>query len=78
MSVELDQQCINTLRFLSVDMIQKTNSGYQGLPLGAAAMAYVLWMRWLSYTRKTRTGSIATASYSRPGMVRRCSTVSRN
>jgi transketolase len=48
-STQLDQQCINTLRFLSVDMVQKANSGHPGLPLGAAAMAYVLWMRWLRY-----------------------------
>jgi transketolase len=48
-SAQLDQQCINTLRFLSVDMVQKANSGHPGLPLGAAAMAYVLWMRWLRY-----------------------------
>ena len=52
MSAELDQQCINTIRFLSVDMIQKANSGHPGLPLGAAAMAYVLWTRWLKYNPK--------------------------
>src|ERR1017187_8745112 len=45
----LDQQCINTLRFLSVDMVQKANSGHPGLPLGAAPMAYVLWTRWLKF-----------------------------
>jgi transketolase len=45
----LDQQCINTLRFLSVDMVQKANSGHPGLPLGAAPMAYVLWTRWLRH-----------------------------
>jgi transketolase len=38
-TTELDQQCINTLRFLSVDMVQKANSGHPGLPLGAAPMA---------------------------------------
>jgi transketolase len=48
-STHLDQQCINTLRFLSIDMVQKANSGHPGLPLGAAAMAYVLWTRWLRY-----------------------------
>ena len=47
MSVELDQQCINTIRFLSVDMVQKADSGHPGLPLGAAPMACVLWTRWL-------------------------------
>jgi transketolase len=48
-ATSLDQQCINTLRFLSVDMIQKANSGHPGLPLGAAPMAYMLWTRWLKY-----------------------------
>jgi len=49
MSAERDQQCINTIRFLSVDMVQKANSGHPGMPLGAAPMAYVLWTRWLKY-----------------------------
>ena len=48
-AAQLDQLCINTLRFLSVDMVQKANSGHPGLPLGAAPMAYVLWTRWLKY-----------------------------
>ncbi len=48
-TTQLDQQCINTLRFLSVDMVQQANSGHPGLPLGAAPMAYVLWTRWLKY-----------------------------
>ena len=45
----LDQLCIDTLRFLSVDMVQKAKSGLPGLPLGAAPMAYVLWARWLKH-----------------------------
>jgi transketolase len=45
----LDQSCIDTIRFLSVDMVQKANSGHPGLPLGAAPMAYVLWTRWLKH-----------------------------
>jgi transketolase len=45
----LDQQSINTLRFLSVDAVQRANSGHPGMPLGAAAMAYVLWTRVLKY-----------------------------
>ncbi len=49
MSHDLDQQCINTLRFLSVDMIQKAHSGHPGLPLDAAPMAYVLWTRHMKY-----------------------------
>jgi len=45
----LDQQCIDTLRFLSVDMVQKANSGHPGLPLGAAPMAYALWTSHLKH-----------------------------
>jgi transketolase len=49
MSDQLDQLCINTVRFLSVDAVQQANSGHPGLPLGAAAMAYVLWTRLLKH-----------------------------
>jgi transketolase len=49
MSDQLDQQCIDTIRFLSVDMVQKANSGHPGLPLGAAPMAYTLWTRQLKH-----------------------------
>jgi len=45
----LDDLCINTLRFLSVDAVQKADSGHPGLPLGAAPMAYVLWTRFLKH-----------------------------
>ena len=45
MSDQLDQLCINTVRFLSVDAVQKAKSGHPGMPLGAAPMAYVLWTR---------------------------------
>jgi transketolase len=47
--LNLDQQCVNAIRFLSVDAIQKANSGHPGLPLGAAPMAYVLWTRFLKH-----------------------------
>ena len=46
---ELDQLCINTIRMLSVDAVQKANSGHPGLPMGDAAMAYVLWTRFLKF-----------------------------
>jgi len=45
----LDSTCINLLRTLSIDAVQKANSGHPGLPLGAAAMAYVLWTRFLAH-----------------------------
>ena len=43
----IDEICVNTIRTLSIDAIQKANSGHPGLPLGAAAMAYVLWQKHL-------------------------------
>src|ERR1700675_3693747 len=49
MALELDNLCINTVRFLSVDAVQKADSGHPGLPLGAAPMAYVLWTRFLKH-----------------------------
>jgi transketolase len=49
MSNSLDQLCINTIRFLSVDAVQMANSGHPGLPLDAAPMAYVLWTRLLKH-----------------------------
>jgi len=45
----LDLLCINTIRFLSVDAVEQAHSGHPGLPLGAAAMAYVLWDRFLRH-----------------------------
>ncbi len=49
MSKKLDEICIDTLRFLALDMVQKADSGHPGLPLGAAPMAYALWNRWLKH-----------------------------
>jgi transketolase len=46
---DLDGLCINTLRMLSVDMIQQANSGHPGMPMGAAPMAYVLWTQFLRH-----------------------------
>ena len=45
----IDESCINTLRLLSADMVEQANSGHPGLPMGAAAMAYVLWTRFLKH-----------------------------
>ena len=45
----LDQASINTIRFLSVDAVQKADSGHPGLPMGAAPMAYALWTRFLRH-----------------------------
>ena len=45
----LDQLCINTIRFLAVDTVQKAKSGHPGTPMGAAPMAYALWDRFLKH-----------------------------
>lgn len=46
---KLDRLCINAIRFLAVDAVQKANSGHPGMPMGAAPMAYVLWTRFLRH-----------------------------
>lgn len=44
---KIDERSINTIRFLSVDAINKANSGHPGLPMGAAPMAYTVWSKFL-------------------------------
>jgi transketolase len=46
---DLQERAINTIRFLSADMVQRANSGHPGLPMGAAAMAYTIWVRHLRH-----------------------------
>jgi transketolase len=46
---ELDQLCVNTIRTLSLDAVQKAESGHPGLPLGMAPSAYVLWTKFLRH-----------------------------
>jgi transketolase len=46
---KLDQFCINTLRTLAMDAVQKANSGHPGMPMGAAPMGYILWARFLKH-----------------------------
>jgi len=45
----LDEKCINTVRFLAVDAVQKARSGHPGTPMGAATLAYTLWDRFLKH-----------------------------
>jgi len=46
---ELDELCIQTIRFLSMEAVQKANSGHPGMPMGMAPAAYVLWTRHMNY-----------------------------
>ncbi len=51
-TTDLDQLCINTIRTLTLDAVQKAESGHPGLPLGMAPTAYVLWTRFLKHNPK--------------------------
>ncbi len=46
---DIDSLCINTIRTLSIDAIQKANSGHPGTPMALAPVAYVLWQRYLRF-----------------------------
>jgi transketolase len=46
---ELDELCIDTIRFLAADAVQKAKSGHPGMPIGLAPAAYTLWMRHLKF-----------------------------
>ncbi len=48
----LDELCINSIRFLAIDAVEKAKSGHPGLPMGAAPMAYILWDRFMRYNPK--------------------------
>ena len=51
-TADLDQLCINTIRALSIDAVQRAESGHPGLPLGCAPLAYLLWTRFLRHNPK--------------------------
>jgi transketolase len=52
MQENLDELCVNTIRMLSVDAVEKAKSGHPGAPMGLAPAAYVLWTRVLKYNPK--------------------------
>ena len=54
-AAKLDELCINTIRCLAVDAVEQANSGHPGMPLGAAAIAYTLWDRFLRHNPKDPT-----------------------
>jgi transketolase len=48
----VEQLTIDTIRALSIDMVENANSGHPGMPLGAAPMAYVLWMNYIKHNSR--------------------------
>src|SRR5438477_6848360 len=54
-TTDIDTLCINTIRTLSLDAVQKANSGHPGLPLGMAPAAYVLWTKFLLHSPRNPT-----------------------
>jgi transketolase len=46
---ELDELCIQTIRFLSMEGVQEANSGHPGMPMGMAPAAYILWTKYMKY-----------------------------
>lgn len=51
-SSQIDNLCANTIRTLSMDGVQKANSGHPGMPMGMADVAYVLWTKYLKHNPK--------------------------
>ncbi|GAB4537506.1 MAG: transketolase [Pleurocapsa sp.] len=48
----VEELCINSIRFLAIDAVEKAKSGHPGLPMGAAPMAFVLWDQFMKYNPK--------------------------
>lgn len=51
-SKDLEQQCINAIRFLAIDAVNKSKSGHPGMPMGCAPMGYLLWNEVMNYNPK--------------------------
>ena len=56
----IDNVCVNAIRMLSVDAIQKANSGHPGMPLGSAPIAYELWAHQMKHNGKNPAKSVLT------------------
>src|SRR5437868_7917826 len=46
---KLEELCVNTIRFLAVDAVEKAKSGHPGMPMGMADVAFMLWTRFMHY-----------------------------
>ena len=71
-SMNIEQKAINTLRFLSVDQVNKANSGHPGAPMGAAPIAYTLFKKIMNHNPKTLIFKIEIDSYYRLDMPLLC------
>src|SRR5438128_3604401 len=49
MAQDIDELCVNTIRTLAIDAVQKAKSGHPGTPMALAPLAYTLWQRFLRY-----------------------------
>jgi transketolase len=63
----------DAIRVLSMDAVHKAKSGHQGMPMGMADVATVLWGKFLKFDAASPTGPTATASCCRPATARCCS-----
>ncbi len=48
----IQESCVNAIRFLAIDAVEKAKSGHPGLPMGAAPMAFVLWDKFMKFNPK--------------------------
>lgn len=72
---KIDQLGVNTIRTLSIEAVQKANSGHPGLPMGATPMAYALWTKHLKVNPTTSKIGLTVTVLSYPqDMVRQCYT----
>ena len=71
----LDGLCINTIRTLAMDGVQKANSGHPGTAMAMAPVMHTLWDRFLRFNQAIRAGSIVTVLSCRAAMPLYCSTV---
>jgi len=70
----LDALCVNTIRTLAMDAVQKADSGHPGTPMALAPLAYVLWTKFLRYNPENPGGSTVTGSSYPPAMPPCCNT----
>lgn len=52
LSNELDDKCVNAIRFLAIDGVNKANSGHPGAPMGLAPISYLLWTEIMKFNPK--------------------------